>query len=335
MPRKNFPFAITPRTKITSVGDLESGIFYLLRKGSITPKENPINQQEIEIQAAKTQISLMRAVSRLAEKENISKTAARQKLFNTKLKRAEDGQDSAIATVDDDSADDGLTMYDYLEESEALELISLSTKNNEFDVKVGAVTLFIKFRMLFPIKLAQETEVNSNEIKVEEIPQNLDVGTKIKFGKTYLVVSEYAEAGSELISVQTCPTKLMSESVGFICEKDSRKELVGIDKYEEELQIEDGEKWNEDTTKEFLTLKQIDDIFTFYQKEAGVNIAELTNKEDASDTALKDEGELSPNLRNTSQEAQSNGQKSGFGSTSSDVDSKNSKGGKVLATNPS
>lgn len=306
---RSFPFLHTPKAKIVPIGNEQDGICYMLQKGAITPRENPIDIQEQEKQQAKVQVKLMKAVKRLAESENISRQEARKRLFATPVKKA-DETEIEKEELEQESA---LSMYDHLDETEAIDLMALLGQSKIEVLKYSAVTTFINYRLAYPVELSDDAGPQVQSLKINNLGFPIEAGDRIKYGDLLITVSDYAEPGCSQLTIKPSPAPLKAKQVGFLCLPDSRKEKLG------------DPEWTVEETRSLLTEAQINAIFTFFQTESGgiIAIQEETEKEEAK----RDEGESLPALNGSSSESQLTGEKSGLDLASSDVESLNSNHG--------
>jgi hypothetical protein len=266
---KNLPFLVQPKHEIVPVGSPETGIVHLLKKGGITPTENPTDFQMQQQKQADVQILLMTAVKRLAEKEGVSHAEARKRLFAAPVKRADD------ASSDED--DFQISMYDYLEPDEVKQVMALG--ENQRAIALRAATAMIRTRMTFPVVFLGNGATNSpTEIEIK--PLTFDVSTQDKIRLTdgrFLQVAEYAPTGSELLKVSNSVRPVVEGEVGYLCEAGKQRVQYGWS------------DWTLMQTEQYLTEPQILAIFRFYQVEAGLPQAEQL---DDTDVEADEEGDF-------------------------------------------
>lgn len=247
--RKALPFLVAPKAEIRAVGSPDIGIIHLQKKGGISPNENPIDLQETVTKQAEVQLMLQKAVARLAETESISKAEARKRLFASPVRDAETGAE----------AEDELpSLYDHLTIEETRELLNLQADQSKTALR--AATLFIKYRVAYPVQLAAGAKVKASGLTVSPLGFAIADGQKIKFGAVTVVSDRVhapdADAETQELSVRSTTQALPDGKIGYLCDLETGK-----------IQIGDGE-WTEEDTKEYLSQALIQAIYEFYQMEA-------------------------------------------------------------------
>lgn len=293
-----------------AIGSEETGIIYLLKRGGISPSENPQDVQEMIQRQAEATLIFLQGVRQLAERDGITTEQARQLIFPTKTAEQEAlEKETGLAVVNDE-----VDLYDVLDPAQAKNLIL--NQENAREVAIRSATLFIQNRLLYPIVLTKEVKAKSTptSLAIEPLRFGVAIRNRFRFGDVTIESTEEADFDSESIEVTSIPQSFEAGSVGFLLDATGR-EKVG------------DEQWTDEMTRKYLMEDQITLIYAFYQSEIGVK-AEVNETEGNLTLTTK-----SPNSSNTSTENQSTGEKStgeskamGFGTNGSTV--------KTLATSP-
>ena len=268
------PFIQTPDQQIVPVGSTETGKIYLLKKGGLSPNESPYELQELEKRQAKLQMLIQRAVRKMAKEEGLSRTEATNRLFNIPVKSAESGEGDRSAV----EAESAYSLFDFFSEQDAEQFLLLQDSKS---VPYKAASLFIRYRLAYPVEIAENRDQPSDSPSVKIKAPWFDVGEgdRLKFGKFFVTVTGNPTPvdGEDIFELPIQPPKssLIAGEIGFLCEEGSCQEKIG------------DSTWTEDDTKENLLDSQITAIYTFYQSEAG-ELRSLDSKDEEAEAP--DEG---------------------------------------------
>lgn len=301
--RSPFQSKKSQKMEYETIGSEATGVIYLLKRGGISPSENPQDVQEMIQRQAEATLIFLQGVRQLAERDGITTEQARERIFPTKTA---DGE-GEVAVADE------VDLYDVLDPSQAKNLIL--NQENAREVAIRAATLFIQNRLLYPIILTSEAKPKSTALSVEPLRFGVAIGNRFKFGNETIESKDEADFDSETIEVSAIPQTFEAGAVGFLLDATGR-EKVGDD------------QWTDEMTRKYLMEEQITLIYQFYQAEIGVK-AEVD--EETEGNLISKTKSLSSS--NTSTESQSTGMKStgeskamGFGTSASAV--------KTLESNP-
>ncbi len=240
---KKLPFAVKPRLEIVPVGNPEIGIIHLLKKGGTSPNEDPIDLQEAGTRQAKAMLITEKAIKRLMEQESCSKAEARKRLFAAPVRDAESGEDSEPEE----------SMYDYLSIEESTELLSL--RDNQVDIAIRVATLFIRYRVAYPVQLSATAKPKADKLYVEPLPFSLAEGDRIRFDAFKVEITSSAEEGEEAIAIKPNAPELKRGAIGYLLNENGQEKLGSPD-------------WEEADTR-LLTEELIAAIYAFYRMEKG------------------------------------------------------------------
>ncbi|MBE9178595.1 hypothetical protein IQ268_08490 [Oculatella sp. LEGE 06141] len=261
--KKALPFLVAPKTEIRAIGTPEVGIVHLLKRGGISPCENPVDLQEAGNRQAKVQLILQQAIKRLAQEEGISKSEARKRLFAMPTKDAADG-----SATDEEMP----SLYDHLSADEAADLLNL--REDTASTAIKAASLFIRHRVAYPVQLVVPAKATSTSLTVEPLSFAIADGQKIKFGYLKVEVDGAHEVGAEVVTIKSLAQNLADEAIGYLCEFETGKLMIG------------DADWTEDHTRECLTEELIIRIYNFYQAEM-TGLAEQEEAKPAEDAEGK------------------------------------------------
>lgn len=243
-PTKALPFLVSPKLDIRAIGTPDIGIIHLVKKGGISPNENPVDLQAEGNRQAKTQLMIKQAVLRLAKEQGISQKEARKKLFAQPIK------DAAGNAIEEDERED---MFDHLTPEESSELLSL--RENVAATAIRAATLFIRYRVAYPVQLVANAKAKTDRLHLQPTGFPIADGQKVKFGYCKVEVDGFQDDGSEEVAVKPLSQPLEAESIGYLLDFETGKVKVG------------DSDWTEDHTRELLTEELILHIYSFYQLE--------------------------------------------------------------------
>jgi len=254
---KPIPFlAAKPKVEIVPVGSPSiGGILYLQSKGasSLTPNENPIDDQELRKRQQKLAIALEKRVKEIAQEKNISKAEARKKLYGSQVKQA--GDEPQVEVDDNEEG-----FFDFLGPDEQKLVFDLEEDSKT--IKIRAATRMIQYRAAIPVIVREPAEAKSREIKVEPLSHPLGSGDVVRFGDYVVALRNHAGYGAERIEVQDTPIPLKQAEVGYLCDSASSQIKVGFP------------EWTEEDTKDLLGEQLILAIHDFYMVEAGEAVDE-------------------------------------------------------------
>ena len=256
--KKFLPFVVQPKLDIVPIGNDEIGVIHLLKKGDVSPAENPVDLMEAGTKQAQAALIWERGVDRLAKQQGISNKDARIKLAGLQIKEAEEGTQVTV--------DDSESIYNYLQEDEVKQLLSL--RENKAETAVKAASLFIRYRVAYPVKLATSAKAKVTTLTVEPIGFPIQAGQKIKFGSIKVEVKEFAEAGSEVLTIPPLSANLNEGSIGYLTDFETGKTMIGFP------------EWSDEDTASTLTEKLILAVYKFYMQEAGIDTGEEDEDED-------------------------------------------------------
>ncbi|MBD1995142.1 hypothetical protein H6G00_00680 [Leptolyngbya sp. FACHB-541] len=243
---KLLPFVVQPRTEIRAVGTPEIGVIHLLKKGGISPNENPVDIQQAGTRQAKTQLLLESATKRLADEERITRKEARKRLFAMPVSKEETNGEAEV---------DMPSLYDYLSQEEATQLLNL--RENHADTAIKAATLFIQHRVAYPVQVTAKAKAGEEKLAIAPLSFEIADGQKIRFGGLRVEVDGYHEPESEELKVKSLKQPLAAEAIGYLQDPDVNKLLLG------------NSEWSEQDTRDCLTEELILHIHHFYQIEMG------------------------------------------------------------------
>lgn len=259
---KRLPFLVQPKQEIVAIGSPEYGIIHLLKKGGISPNENPVDLQEAGTRQAKVQLMLQQAINRLAKEEGISKKEARQKLFKAPVKTAATEAEGAAVEVDDETS-----LYDHLSPEETLDLLNL--REDTAKIAIVAATLFIRHRVAYPVQTVSSVRAKASNLAVAPLTFPISEGAKIAFKTCKVEVDGAQDYEAETIATKPIREALTDHEIGYLC-NESGKYLIGA------------EDWTEDDTRNTMTEQLIADIYEFYQAEmAGLTDEMLKDRQEA------------------------------------------------------
>jgi hypothetical protein len=294
-----------------AIGSDETGIIYLLKRGGISPSENPQDVQEMIQREAEAALIFLQGVRQLSERDGITSEQARQLIFPTKTAEQKAlEKETGLAVVVDE-----VDLYDVLDPAQAKNLIL--NQENAREVAIRSATLFIQNRLLYPIVLTKDVKAKATALSIEPLRFGIAIGNKFKFGDVTIESTEEADFDSESIDVSSMPQSFEAGSVAFLLDATGR-EKVGDD------------QWTDEMTRKYLMEDQITLIYAFYQTEIGVKTeVDDDGKTEGNSTSMT----KSPSSSSTSIENPSTGEKStgeskamGFGTIASTQ--------KTLATSP-
>lgn len=264
---KGLPFLVLPKQKqIVPIGDETTGVVHLLKKGGISPKENPADMQERQKKTARVQALLIKATQRLAQAEDISRTEARKRLFAMPTKSAKDGEPVER---------EGLGLYDSLEPDEIETFLQLQGETEE--LKIRAATLMIQFRIAFPVEVVALAKAGSEVIEVKPIGFEVHAGDRISFNNGDIIaeVKEHRDEQSLSIPVIKLKAPLKPETLGYLCFKGTESPKIG------------DPDWTQEATENFLLERQIQLMYDFYRMDtAGLDSIEALYVEEEGDDEL-------------------------------------------------
>lgn len=301
------PFAKQPKLKAATVGNDAIGVFHLAERGGISPAENPVDVQQEILKQQKIAKIYRTAENKLAKDRSITLTEARKLLRN-----------SAKDTVTADPVD----YEELLTPEQIAELFTLQGSPKDFEVRVA--TLFLRYRVLYPVILAAPAHPDVPVLSIEPLGFELPTGSHIDFGKFKVTVSDYVEDGAESVAVKMISAKLTAGSVGYLMQSGQYKlgctgedpaefekmvqllESAGFDRVKaENTATEFGRSsglfhgWSDADTR-LLDTALIHDVYRLYCREMGLPDPDLVEEEDAEDAEIPLEVEASQKIQSLS-----------------------------------
>lgn len=302
---KRSPFQSKKSQKLEyeAIGTEETGVIYLLKRGGISPSENPQDVQEMIQRQAEATLIFLQGVRQLAERDGITTEEARQRIFPTKTAEEEEEEKRTGLAVVVDEVD----LYDVLDPAQAKNLIL--NQENAREVAIRSATLFIQNRLLYPIVLTKDVKAKATELTIEPLRFGIAIGNKFKIEEVTIESKEEADFDSEAIDITAIPQSFEAGTVGFLLDATGR------------VKVGD-EQWTDEMTRKYLMEQQITLIYTFYQSEIGVK-TKIDGDDDGTEGNLTSMTK-SLNSSSISTESRSTGEKStgeskamGFGTSGS------------------
>ena len=303
------PFIEAKSLTFEAIGSPQAGgVLYLQSLGYTMPAENPVDLQEARKRQMQSLALMDKAAREMAIALGIKTEEAYTKLFNTKVKTAEETESGKVEVIEEDE-NAGASLSLYLKPEELAELLTL--QDDRAATVYRSVTLCIKNRVAYPVKLLRSIPANgaTSVIDVAPIAFPLNAGQKIKFGTDFdapiVEVAAYTHPGKTKVQIQPVSTPVDAPIVGYL-----------ITNATEEIKVGDPD-WTEANTQGMLGDELIAEVYGFYFREtSGMTL----------DDAKKQQVRLmlqNPVL-NLEPPQSSTGQKSIGGSSGTDVASPNS-----------
>lgn len=284
---KYAPFlAKKPKAVIVPVGSPEmGGVIYLEKRGkaSLTPNENPVDDQALERKQRKLAIKLEARAKIMAREKEISVAEARKKLFGSNTKSADPENQTEV-----DSNETEETMFDFLSEDEQTMVFDL--QEDQRSLAIRSATRMIQYRAAIPVIVREKAQAGVRAIKVESTTCLLGKGDLIRFNDYTVAVRNFASIGSEVVEVEDTSFPLNEGEVGFLCDRDTARIKVG---FGEASELDPEKGWSEKDTKDNISEQLIVEIVNFYRYEAGIDVDDI--KELEGEVEIDEEGE-SPSL---------------------------------------
>lgn len=251
---KNLPFVVRPRLSIIAVGNEETGIIHLLSKKGISPNENPSDLEEAAKKQVRMALIVDGGIRKLMAERGITRAEARKLLFGMQIKSATpDSQVEAVEAKEAAEAEESL--YDYIPREQAEELVAL--RENKVEIAIKASTLFIQYRVAYPVCFAATLKPGAAEAQVYPLQFPLNPGDRLKTADGVAIdIAGIAEAGAETLKIKPIGTKIEENAIAYLM----------ADKYYQKL---GAPEWTIEDTCEFLTEELIEQIYRFYRQEAG------------------------------------------------------------------
>ncbi|MFN9557903.1 MAG: hypothetical protein ACK56B_04865 [Dolichospermum sp.] len=227
--------------EIIPVGNENTGIIYLEKRGSLTTGES-MDIGSIDAKRQRAAIIASKLVKKISVDRGVTIAEAQELLSPTR---------SADGTSEIDNSD---VIYDYIEDFTELNALSATDSTS---VSIAIATLLIKKRVAFPVQLIAPVTFNSTSISVHPFQLTLQDKQVIRFGDCLVtVVGNYASCPDhESLLVQVEPvTENLPISTGFLYDKSTKSYVVGTDNWTEED--------TKDCSDEFVSA-----IYEFYEKE--------------------------------------------------------------------
>lgn len=211
-----------------------------------------------------------------------------------------------------------INIFDYASESE-VERIQELTKASS-NVAIDAATLFMQYRVLFPVEDVSSVDAGATMIRLPELNVELQKGDRIKFPKTegystvIVTVSDYARVSDNdeedvAIAIEKCPGPIPEGATGFVMNgrelragtawevlEDSEFYQISLDEQKSRINA----TWPEFQTRSFSD-EMTAAIFEFHQSESNAK----TSK------SLKDDEPKTGNGGNSSSKSEPKSQLNG------------------------
>ena len=191
-----------------------------------------------------------------------------------------------------------LDIFDYASESEVARIQELTEASS--NVAIDAATLFMQYRVLFPVEEVEAVDAGATVIRLPELNVELQKGDRIKFPKTegystvIVTVSDYAGVSDEeddevAIAIEKCPGPIPEGATGFVM--NGRELRAGTawevlqDSEFYRLPLEEQQDRVQATWPEFQTRGFSDEmtaaIFAFHQSESNARKNKSLNDGDS------------------------------------------------------
>lgn len=292
--KKFNPFNKKSQEKFVPVGNEDTGVIYLLKRGVLVAKENPVEDQEQDRSQGKL-IKIMRSVYREVAKVRGIPFNKVPELFQNRVV-------NGVEIVAEEEIED------WLSESQKDEYFSLIAQSATR--RKRATTLFIRHRLGYHVEIAEAAKPRAGDLIVKPLFYPLAIGDTLKFGSVRVEVSQAAQPGDERVYINPLPQALEPGEIGFLLDPDTHKEKIGcLDKKAPQLSLAHAaefasyleqygfnaiesqkvtrllNKWLEEQTgwtssdTDELEEGQINEVFGFYQSELGLDVEEEPTEE--------------------------------------------------------
>ena len=212
--------------------------------GDITSNENPQDSQEAESNAAGLQWTLLKAIERVAEQEQISKSKARKLIFGAKLPKeveeGEEGDSKAIAKNDVEVDKDEPSIEDYLTEAEFMSLSEL--RGSRRQMLREAMTSMMRYRMAYTIDLTEAIPTGkSGEFSVSILPSFFAApgGSEFLCKTGVWVLAKPLKSGDRVATFKATDNppseKVKSEESMYLLDSSTGLEKVGAPDWNENM----------------------------------------------------------------------------------------------------
>ena len=216
-----------------------------------------------------------------------------------------------------------LDIFDYASEDEVARIQELTEASS--NVAIDAATLFMQYRVLFPVEEVEAVDAGATVIRLPELNVELQKGDRIKFPKTegystvIVTVSDYAGVSDEedddvAIAIEKCPGPIPEGATGFVMNgrelragtawevlQDSEFYRLPLEEQQDRIQA----TWPEFQTRHNFSDEMTAAIFAFHQSESKAT----KNKN------LKDSNSKEGNDGNSSGNSESKSQLTGTSTT--------------------
>ena len=198
---------------------------------------------------SEAQLSILDSLQSVA----IENCIARLKITASEARRQ--FYEKAKAEVADD-------LYDHLTPEQAGSLVSM--QDNARKIKLEAATLFLRYRLAYPVVITEDADTRAGLIKIQPLTFPVAVGNLFRFGDVTIEADDAVGYDSEQLPVKPLPRKILAGEVGFLMDV-----LTGIERF-------GSADWTQQHTMEYLTENQIEGIYQFYLQESGQGTEEKT-----------------------------------------------------------
>lgn len=265
------------KPSIVAIGNEDTGFIYLQKLHHCVSGER-LEIDEYEIKQMQGQVILDRLAKKIAEDKGISKDRAMSLIFPKEEE------------IEAQKEDEQNILLQYPEEMEAL--VSLRIPANK--LKAVVATTFIQRRVAYPVQLTHDATMNSVALRISPSPFPIKSGATIKFGSCLVKVNANHDVECETLAVEPISEGLAAETVGYLYDAITKREITGAD------------DWEFEQTGE-LDENLVESIYEFYQREK----ARLPETPLLSETPQIEEGNgTSQNGKKSAKSSQLNGSKS-------------------------
>lgn len=146
-------------------------------------------------------------------------------------------------------------LYDYLEPEQAASLVGM--QDNARKIKLEAATLFLRYRLAYPIVVTEDAGTRAGILKIEPLRFPVAIGNRFRVDDIMVEADDAATFDDEEIRVKPIARGIKKDEVGFLMDVLTGMERLG------------SPEWSEKDTMRFLTEDQVAGIHQFYLQESG------------------------------------------------------------------
>lgn len=170
------------------------------------------------------------------------------------------------------TADLAVDLYDYLEPEQAAKLVGM--QDNARKIKLEAATLFLRYRLAYPIVITEDANPRAGVLKIEPLRYPVAIGNLFRVGDIMVEADDVGNFDEEELRIKPLSRRVLKDEVGFLMDVLTGMERLG------------SPDWSQKDTKRFLTEDQVAGIYDFYMSESG-----QTREEDATKAIAPSEDE--------------------------------------------